>query len=259
MSEMINKIELLGKKTHETLWRIGHFVCFFYQSLMYHDKKFFSQFKYSLVQQGTQSLGLIVLSAAFIGMVLALQGYVILAHFGAEQALGQLIAMSMIRELGPVMCSLFFIGRSCSTITAELALMRITMQIDSLEVIGVNPLARLIAPRLWAVLFVAPLLISVFISVAILGGSLVSISVLGVDYGAFWSNIATTVDFYDDIVKSLLKGLIFFFNAVAVAIYQGYFVAPQVEAVAKATTRTVVLSSALTLALDYILTSFTVN
>lgn len=253
------KLENIGRSFHDRLILIGHYVCFFYQSLTYADKKFFSQLRYSLVQQGTDSLGLMFLSSMFIGLVLALQGYVTLTRFGAEQALGQLIAMSMIRELGPVMCSLVFIGRSCTTITSELALMRIAMQIDSLEVIGINPMARLVAPRLWAVLIVAPALISIFIAVAIFSGGAISVGVLGVDYGSFWSNITSTVKFYDDVVKSLLKGLIFFFCAVAIAIYQGYFVAPRIEAVAKATTRTVVLSFALTLALDFILTSFTVH
>lgn len=251
--------EKIGRKSCNILEKIGEMVCFISRSIFFYDKKFLPKLQESIVQQGTQSLWLAIVSSSFIGMVLALQGYVILNRFGAEQALGQLIAMAMIRELGPVMCSLFFIGQTCSTITAELALMRITMQIDSLEVIGVNPMARLVSPRLWAVPIVAPLLIAVFITVAIIGGSIVSISLFGIDGGAFWSNIASTVDFYNDVVKSLMKGSIFFIVAVMIAIYQGYFVQPHVEAVARATTRTVVIGSALTLALDFILTSFTVN
>jgi phospholipid/cholesterol/gamma-HCH transport system permease protein len=252
-------LEKIGRGSVHIIEKTGEMFYFIAKSLCFYDKKFFLKLQEAIVQQGTQSLWLAIVSSSFIGMVLALQGYVILNRFGAEQALGQLIAMAMIRELGPVMCSLFFIGQSCSTITAELALMRITMQIDSLEVIGVNPLARLVSPRLWAVIIVAPLLISVFITVAIIGGSFVSISLFHIDSGAFWSNIASTVHFYQDVVKSLLKGCIFFIVAVMIAIYQGYFVKPHVEAVARATTRTVVIGSALTLALDFILTSFTVN
>lgn len=252
-------IEAIGRRTVNFLEQIGELVCFIIRSLFFYDKKFFPKLKDSIVQQGTHSLWLAIISALFIGMVLAVQGYAILNRFAAEQALGQLIAMAMIRELGPVMCSLFFIGQTCSTITAEIALMRITMQIDSLEVIGVNPLARLVSPRLWAVLIVAPLLIGIFITVAILGGSFVSVSLYGIDSGAFWSNIASTVDFYHDVVKSLIKGSVFFIAAVMIAIYQGYFVQPHVEAVARATTRTVVIGSALTLALNLIITSFTVN
>jgi phospholipid/cholesterol/gamma-HCH transport system permease protein len=253
------KVESLGRRAESIFVEVGIFVSFIFGTVGLFDKRFWCQWCYSVVQQGTQSLWLVLLSSVFIGMVLSLQGFYILNRFGAEQALGQLIALAMIRELGPVMCSLFFIGQSCSTITAELALMRITMQIDSLEVIGVDPRARLVWPRLCAVIFVAPLLISVFIASAILGGSLVSIGVLGVDYGAFWSNILSTVDFYNDVCISLFKGLIFFITAVMIAIYQGYCVEPQVEAVAEATTRTVVIGSALTLALDFILTSFTMT
>lgn len=255
---IIDTFELIGRRAVRFFEKVGHFHLFLYTALMYKDKAFFRQFLAAIVQQGTQSLSLVILSSVFIGMVLAMQGYVTLSRFGAEQALGQLIALSLIRELGPVMCALFFIGRSCSTITAELALMRATMQIDSLEMTGVNPLARLIAPRLWAVLIVAPLLTSVFIVVAIMGGSYISIDILNIDYGAYWSNISSTVHWYDDIVKSLLKAIIFFFFAVSIAIYQGFFVTPKVESVARATTKTVVLGSALTLALDFILTSFTV-
>lgn len=255
---IVDNLEHLGRKTLTFFEKVGHFHCFLYTALMYKDRAFFRQFLGAIVQQGTQSLSLVILSSLFIGMVLAMQGYVTLSRFGAEQALGQLIALSLIRELGPVMCALFFIGRSCSTITAELALMRATMQIDSLEMTGVNPLARLVAPRLWAVLVVAPLLTSVFIVVAILGGSFISIDVLNVDYGAYWANISSTVHWYDDVIKSLLKAVIFFFFAVSISIYQGFFVAPKVESVARATTKTVVMGSALTLALDYILTSFTV-
>ncbi len=255
----MSRIEALGRQAENVFVTTGRFVVFIWSSLILFDKRFWAQWRYSVVQQGTQSLWLVLLSSAFIGMVLGLQGFYILNRFGAEQALGQLIALAMIRELGPVMCSLFFIGQSCSTITAELALMRITMQIDSLEVIGVDPRARLVWPRLCAVVFVAPLLISVFIVSAIIGGSMVSIGVLGVDYGAFWSNILSNVDFVNDVCVSLFKGLIFFITAVMIAIYQGYCVEPQVEAVAQATTRTVVIGSALTLALDFILTSFTMT
>lgn len=257
-STIADIFERLGKRTVGFFERLGHFHCFLYTSLMYRDRSFFRQIIAAIFHQGTQSLSLIILSSLFIGMVLAMQGYVTLSRFGAEQALGQLIALSLIRELGPVMSSLFFIGRSCSSITAELSLMRATMQVDSLEMTGVNPLARLVAPRLWAVLIVAPLLTAVFIVVAILGGSFISVDVLGVDYGAYWANIAATVHWYDDVIKSLMKAVIFFFFAVAIAIYQGYFVAPKVESVARATTKTVVIGSALTLALDYILTSMTV-
>jgi phospholipid/cholesterol/gamma-HCH transport system permease protein len=252
-------IERTGMKAESIFLDIGFFVKFIMTSLWKSDKRFWGQWRYSVVQQGTHSLWLVLLSSSFIGMVLALQGFYILNRFGADQALGQLIALTMIRELGPVMCSLFFIGQSCSTITAELALMRITMQIDSLEVIGVDPRARLIWPRLCAVIFVAPLLVSIFIVSAILSGSMVSIGMLGVDYGAFWSNILSNVDFYQDVCVSLFKGLVFFVTAVMIAIYQGYCVKPQVEAVAEATTRTVVIGSVLTLALDFILTSFTMT
>lgn len=250
-------LEMIGQKCDHFWIDLGVCCRFILSSVGLSDKRFFPQFVYAVYQQGAQSLWLILMSSAFIGMVLGLQCFYILNRFSADQALGQLIALAMIRELGPVMCSLFFIGQSCSTITAELASMRISMQIDSLEVMGVDPRARLVWPRLCGALVIAPLSVAIFVVTSIVAGSFVSISVLGVDSGAFWGNIYPNVSFWNDTMMCLVKAELFFISAVCIAIYQGYSVEPQVEAVARATTQTVVTGTILTLGLDFIVTSFT--
>jgi len=212
-------------------------------------------FSYQLYKIGILSLIIILLSALFIGMVVALQGYNTLRKFGAEQELGQLVALSVVRELGPVVAALLFAGRAGSALTAELGLMRATQQIGGMEMMAVDPMWRIVAPRLWAGFIALPILAILFNVVAIMGGHFVGVDWLGVDDGAFWSNMQEAVGFREDIVNGIIKSVVFGFITTWVAVYQGFYSEPNAAGISKATTRTVVFSSLLVLALDFVLTS----
>ncbi len=204
---------------------------------------------------GVLSLSIIVVSGLFIGMVLGLQGFTILTNYGSEQALGQMVALSLTRELGPVVTALLFAGRAGSALTAEIGLMKATEQLASLEMIGVDPLRRVIAPRFWAGFWSLPILSLVFVSVGCLGGALVGVSWLGVDSGSFWANMQSSVDFYDDVCNGIIKSIVFAIVVTWIAVYQGYSLIPTSEGIALATTRTVVFSSLAVLGLDFFLTA----
>jgi len=205
---------------------------------------------------GVLSVLIIVVSGLFIGMVLALQGYNILQRFGAVTQLGQLVALSVVRELGPVIGGLLFAGRAGSALTAEIGLMQTTEQLASMEMMAVNPLWRVIAPRFWAGVISMPVLIAIFCVVAVFGSYLVGVDWLGVDAGQFWSNMQASVDFRTDVVNGIIKGLVFGVVITWVAVYQGYYTAPTAAGISRATTKTVVYGSLAVLGLDFILTSF---
>ncbi len=204
---------------------------------------------------GVSSLSIIFVAGVFIGMVLGLQGYTILVRFGADQALGQLIALSLVRELGPVIGALLFAGRAGSALTAEIALMKTTEQLSSMEMMGVDPLRRVIAPRFWAGLISLPMLALIFTLVAVYGGHFVGVTWLGVDDGAFWANMQSSVDFREDIINGLIKSTVFAFVVTWIAVYQGYFAKPTAEGIGLATTQTVVYASLAVLGLDFFLTA----
>lgn len=204
---------------------------------------------------GVLSLAIMSISGFFIGMVLGLQGYTILSKFGAAQALGQLIALSMVRELGPVVGALLFAGRAGSALTAEIGLMKTTEQLSSMEMMGVDPLHRVIAPRFWAGLISLPLLTLIFNAVAIIGGYLVGVDWLGVDSGAFWSNMQNSVDFREDIINGIIKSIVFGGVVTWIAVYQGLNSEPTSEGIGRATTNSVVYSSLCVLGLDFFLTA----
>lgn len=208
-----------------------------------------------LYRVGVLSLVIILLSAIFIGMVLALQGYNTLQKFGASQELGQLIALSVVRELGPVVSALLFAGRAGSALTAEIGLMRATEQISSMEMMAVDPLWRVVAPRWWAGFIALPILTILFNVTAIYGGQLVGVNWLGVDGGSFWSNMQAAVSFRDDIVNGIVKSLVFGFIVTWVSVYQGFFSEPNAAGISRATTKTVVYGSLLVLAFDFVLTA----
>lgn len=212
-----------------------------------------------LVQQlysvGVLSLIIIVLAGLFIGMVLGLQGYTILVRFGAEYALGQLVALSLTRELGPVVGALLFAGRAGSALTAEIGLMKTTEQLSSMEMMGVDPLKRIIAPRFWAGQISMPLLSLIFTAIAILGGYMVGVQWLGVDAGAFWANMQANVQFVGDVINGLIKSIVFGTVVTWIAVFQGIDCRPTAEGIARATTRTVVYSSLAILGLDFFLTA----
>lgn len=208
-----------------------------------------------LYSVGVLSLVIVIVSGAFIGMVLALQGYSILSKFGSEEAVGQLLALSLLRELAPVVTALLFAGRAGSSLTAEIGLMKATEQLSSFEMMGVDPLRRVIAPRFIAGVICLPLLSIIFSATGIIGGLVVSVGWLGVHDGAFWSLMQQSVYFDTDIINGFIKAVCFAVVVTWIAVYQGYECVPTSEGIGKATTRTVVLGSLAILALDFVLTA----
>jgi len=204
---------------------------------------------------GVQSLSIIIVSGLFIGMVMALQGYTILVDYGAEGSLGPMVALSLLRELGPVVTALLFAGRAGSALTAEIGLMKATEQLSSLEMMAVDPLRRIIAPRLWAGVISMPLLAIIFSAVGILGGHLVGVDWLGVDSGSYWSIMQSTVEWNEDVINGVIKSVVFAFVVTWIAIFKGYDSIPTSEGISAATTQTVVYSSLAVLGLDFVLTA----
>lgn len=204
---------------------------------------------------GVLTFFIVMISGLFVGMVLSLQGYVTLVDFGAEESLGLVVAMPLIRELGPVVTALLFAGRAGSSLAAEIGLMKATEQLSGMEMMAVDPYKRVIAPRFLAGFLVMPLLAAIFIVVGIAGGYFVGVGLLGVDAGAFWSQMQAKVDFDYDIVNSVIKSLVFGFTATWIAVFEGYDCVPTSEGVSRATTRSVVNASLAVLGLDFILTA----
>ena len=204
---------------------------------------------------GVRSLSIIIVAGFFVGMVLALQGYNILVKFGSVSALGTMVSLTLLRELGPVLAALLFAGRAGSALTAEIGLMKATEQLSAMEMMGVDPLKRVITPRLWAGVISVPILALLFSTVGIWGGAFVAVDMLGLYDGAYWSNMANTVEFYEDVVQGLIKAAVFGVVVTWIAVYQGYDAAPTSEGIGKATTQTVVISSLAILGLDFILTA----
>ncbi|MGH8521249.1 MAG: lipid asymmetry maintenance ABC transporter permease subunit MlaE [Gammaproteobacteria bacterium] len=204
---------------------------------------------------GVLSLVIIVVSGLFVGMVLGLQGYNTLVDFGAEESLGILLALSLVRELGPVVSALLFAGRAGSALTAEIGLMKTTEQLAAMEMMAVDPLHRVVAPRLLAGILAMPLLAAIFSAVGVYGGYFVGVGLLGVDEGAFWSQMQSAVDFHDDILNGVIKSFVFGIAVTWIAVFEGYDTAPTPEGISRATTRTVVNSSLAVLGLDFVLTA----
>lgn len=204
---------------------------------------------------GNYSLVIILVSGLFVGFVLAYQGYYTLNRYGSESALGLLVALSLARELGPVITALLFAGRAGTSLTAEIGLMKAGEQLAAMEMMAVNPLQRVLAPRFIAGLISMPILATLFTAMGIFGGYLVGVQLIGVDEGAFWSQMQGGVDLYEDIGNGVIKSVVFGFAATFIAIYQGYQAQPTPEGVSRATTRTVVLSSLMVLWLDFVLTA----
>jgi phospholipid/cholesterol/gamma-HCH transport system permease protein len=189
-------------------------------------------------------------------MVLGLQGYETLQKYGSESALGTLVALSLVRELGPVLAALLFASRAGSAITAEIGLMKATEQISAMEMMAVDPIARVIAPRFWAGVISMPLLAAMFSAIGVFGGYLVGVVLIGVDEGQFWSQMQSAVDFRQDVMNGVIKSCVFGVAITAIALFEGYDAPPTAEGVSHATTRTVVTSALAVLALDFILTAF---
>ncbi|NCF80739.1 MAG: lipid asymmetry maintenance ABC transporter permease subunit MlaE [Proteobacteria bacterium] len=208
---------------------------------------------------GVRSLVITVVSGVFVGMVLGLQGYNTLVDFGAEEALGTVVALSLVRELGPVVAALLFAGRAGSALTAEIGLMKATEQLDGMEMMAVDPLRRVVAPRFVAGVFSMPLLAAMFSAVGVMGGYFVGVGLLGVDEGAFWSQMQSAVDLHDDVSNGVVKSVVFGVVVTWIAVFEGYDAMPTSEGVSAATTRTVVHSSLAILGLDFVLTALMFN
>jgi phospholipid/cholesterol/gamma-HCH transport system permease protein len=204
---------------------------------------------------GNYSLVIIAISGLFVGFVLGLQGYYILRDYGSEDNLGRMVALSLVRELGPVITALLFAGRAGTSLTAEIGLMRAGEQLAAMEMMAVNPLQRVLAPRFWAGVIAMPLLAAIFSAVGILGGYIVGVLMIGVDEGAFWSLMQAGVDVWADIANGVIKSIVFGIAVTFIALYQGYEAKPTPEGVARGTTRTVVIGSLTVLGLDFLLTA----
>ncbi len=254
MIEFIRKTGERGLDYSATLGRAGLFLLriLFGQSLA---PKGLRLLVTQIYKVGVLSLIIIVVSGLFIGMVLGLQGYNILIDYGSEQAVGQMIALTLVRELGPVVTALLFAGRAGSALTAEIGLMKATEQLTSMEMMGVDPLKRVIAPRFWAGFISLPLLAAIFSAVGVFGGMLVSVDWLGVFEGSFWSNMQSSVDFSEDVINGMIKAIVFGLVCSWIAVFQGYDLVPTSEGISIATTKTVVYSSLAVLGLDFVLTA----
>lgn len=254
---LLERVRLFGRSGLSVLESMGRSLIFLLRSLFGRSGP--GNGAGLLVKQlysvGVLSLPIIVVSGAFIGMVLALQGYSILVDYGSEQAVGQMVALTLLRELGPVVTALLFAGRAGSALTAEIGNMKSTEQLSSLEMIGVDPLKYIVAPRLWAGFISMPLLAAIFSVVGIWGGSMVAIDWLGVYDGSFWANMQNSVEFYNDVLNGVVKSMVFAFVVTWIAVYQGYDCDATSEGISRATTRTVVYASLAVLGLDFILTA----
>jgi phospholipid/cholesterol/gamma-HCH transport system permease protein len=204
---------------------------------------------------GVLSLLIITVSGLFVGMVLGLQLYNTLVDFGATQSLGSVVALSLVRELGPVVAALLFAGRAGSALTAEIGLMKSTEQLSAMEMMAVDPLHRVVAPRFLGGMIAMPLLAAIFSAVGVLGGYFVGVGLLGVDEGAFWSQMQANVELYDDVINGVIKSIVFGFVVTWIAVFEGYDTVPTSEGVSRATTRTVVHGSLAVLGLDFVLTA----
>lgn len=212
-------------------------------------------FIYQMYRVGVMSLLIIAVSGLFIGLVLGLQGHSILVNIGSEAMLGTMVALTLLRELAPVVTALLFAGRAGSALTAEIGLMKATEQLASMEMIGVDPLKRIVSPRLWAGIVSLPMLTVIFSAIGILGGKMVGVDFLGVDEGSFWSGMQNSVEFHHDIVNGIIKSVVFALICTWIAVYQGYACVPTSDGIATSTTRTVVYSSLCVLGFDFVLTA----
>src|ERR671936_377948 len=251
------RAEGLGAAVTQHIWRLG-FASRFFAYTVVHSGTALRRFRLTVREiyfAGVLSLIIILVSGLFVGMVLALQGYDTLQRFGASESLGVLVALSLVRELAPVVAGLLFPSRAGSAITAEIGLMKATEQVSAMEMMAVDPIARVVAPRFWGGILSMPLLAALFSAMGIFGGYLVGVQLLGVDAGAFWSQMQAAVDVRNDILNGVIKSLVFGVAVTWIAVFEGYDAPPTAEGVSRATTRTVVTSSLAILALDFILTA----
>lgn len=251
-------IQALGHRVVDGIWRMGSMARFFALVLASSATSFqrFGLVMREVYFTGVLSLVIIVVSGLFVGMVLGLQGYETLQKYGATESIGVLVALSLVRELGPVVAALLFASRAGSAITAEIGLMKATEQLSAMDMMAVSPMARVIAPRFWAGVISMPMLAALFECMGVFGGYVVAVVLIGVDNGAFWSQMQSSVDFRYDVLNGVVKSFVFGIAITIIATFEGYDAPPTAEGVSRATTRTVVSSALTILALDLILTSF---
>jgi phospholipid/cholesterol/gamma-HCH transport system permease protein len=248
----------VGRATQNSVSRLG-FAARFFALVLYHSPAAFKRIGLTMREiyfSGVLSLVIIMVSGMFIGMVLGLQGYDALNKYGAGDSLGIFVGLSLVRELGPVVAGLLFASRAGSAVTAEIGLMKTTEQIDAMEMMAVDPLARIVAPRFWGGVVSMPLLAALFSVAGVFGAYVVGVRLIGVDNGTFWGNMRAGIDFWPDITNGIIKSVVFGTAVSLIAVFEGYVATPTAEGVSTATTRTVVGASLAILALDFILTVF---
>jgi phospholipid/cholesterol/gamma-HCH transport system permease protein len=257
MSVWTKLIGHLGHSVAARIWRLG-FATRFLLATLSHSGTALRRLPLTIREiyfTGVLSLIIIIVSGLFVGMVLGLQGYDTLQRYGSSEALGVLVALSLVRELGPVVAALLFASRAGSAITAEIGLMKATEQLSAMEMMAVDPIARIVAPRFWAGVISMPLLAALFSALGVFGGYLVGVQLIGVDEGSFWSQMQASVDFREDIINGVIKSFTFGIIVSWIAVFEGYDSDPTAEGVSRATTRTVVTSSLAILSADFILTA----
>lgn len=259
MDNILSRVLIgLGRQITGRIWRLGYAARFFLAILVSSGTSF--RRLHLTIREiyftGVLSLIIILVSGLFVGMVLGLQGYDTLQRYGSTEALGVLVSLSLVRELGPVVAALLFASRAGSAITAEIGLMKATEQLSAMEMMAIDPIARVVAPRFWGGVVSMPLLAALFSAMGILGGYLVGVQLIGVDEGSFWSQMQASVDFRQDIVNGVIKSVVFGVIVSWVAVFEGFDAEPTAAGVSGATTRTVVTSSLAILAADFILTAF---
>jgi phospholipid/cholesterol/gamma-HCH transport system permease protein len=256
-SAIVN-IRSIGHHTVDAVWRFGYASRFLALTVAGSGASFrrLRLLIRELYFTGVLSLIIVLVSGLFVGRVLGLQGYHTLQTYGSESALGVLVALSLVRELGPVVAGLLFASRAGSAMTAEIGLMKATEQLAAMEMMAVDPISRVVAPRFWAGVISMPLLAALFSAMGIFGGYLVGVVLIGVDEGSFWSQMNAAVDFRNDILNGVVKSFVFGVAVTWISLFEGYDAPPTAEGVSGATTRTVVTSSLAILGLDFLLTSF---
>jgi phospholipid/cholesterol/gamma-HCH transport system permease protein len=258
MNRVRGQLAQLGHGFTEAIWRIGSMGRFFFMVVMASGTSFsrFRLVRREIYFVGVQSFVIIAVSGLFVGMVLGLQGYETLQRYGATESIGMLVALSLVRELGPVVAALLFASRAGSAITAEIGLMKATEQLTAMDMMAVSPMARVIAPRFWAGVISMPLLAAIFSAMGVFGGYLVGVVLIGVDAGAFWAQMQAAVDVRYDVLNGVIKSVVFGIAVCVIATFEGFDAPPTAEGVSGATTRTVVSSALTILALDLVLTAF---
>lgn len=258
MNGVTRVLRQLGAMVINGVWRLG-FATRFLLMILWYSGQSFRRLHLTIREiyfSGVLSLLIILVSGLFVGLVLGLQGYETLQRYGSSDALGVLVALSLVRELGPVVAGLLFASRAGSAVTAEIGLMKTTEQLKAMDMMAVNPIARVVAPRFWGGVLSMPLLAAMFSAMGVFGGWLIGVVFIGVDDGAFWSQMQAAVDFRNDVLNGVIKSVVFGVAVSLIAVFEGYDCVPTAEGVSRAITRTVVSSALAILALDFVLTSF---